>query len=256
MRRRIGQVLAVAAGLGLSVLGLSATGQVESSRPAPIVSPVRPVQLPYTAEFKITRVQTLADGSTLTRETTEVFARDSQGRWMSATTMASMAEDQTPRTNVNVNDPVARTHSFWLVPGQKATVTSMPDPATRAGCTAAVSPLLEAQPESQRIQPTVEQLGTQTIQGLEVRGSRVTHTYPPGSIGNSEQLVRTDETWFSTTPGLNGILVRQVNDDAQMGRTTREMVKFTQGEPDASVFQPPQDYEVVTQETHALVRCP
>ena len=49
--------------------------------------------------------------------------------------------------------------------------------------------------------------------------------YPAGSIGNSEELVRSDETWFSTTPGLSGILVRQINDDAQMGKITREMVK-------------------------------
>ena len=89
-----------------------------------------------------------------------------------------------------------------------------------------------------------------------MQGRRVTHTYPAGSIGNSEELVRTDETWFSTTPGLNGILVRQVNDDAQMGKITREMVKFTPGDPDPASFQPPADYEVVTQETHDEVRCP
>jgi len=37
---------------------------------------------------------------------------------------------------------------------------------------------------------------------------------------------------------------------------TRELVKFTQGEPDAALFQPPSDYEVVTQETHEEFRCP
>jgi hypothetical protein len=62
--------------------------------------------------------------------------------------------------------------------------------------------------------------------------------------------------WFSTTPGLSGINVRQVNEDPQMGKTTRELVSFSQGEPDASLFQLPADYEVVTQETHDEVRCP
>jgi hypothetical protein len=41
-----------------------------------------------------------------------------------------------------------------------------------------------------------------------------------------------------------------------MGKTTRELVSFTEGEPDAALFQAPADYEVVTQETHDEVRCP
>jgi hypothetical protein len=62
--------------------------------------------------------------------------------------------------------------------------------------------------------------------------------------------------WFSTTPGFSGINVRQVNDDPLMGKTTRELVSFSQGEPDASMFQPPADYEVATVETHDEVHCP
>jgi hypothetical protein len=81
-------------------------------------------------------------------------------------------------------------------------------------------------------------------------------TIPARTIGNSDDLVRTDEVWFSTTPGLSGFNVRQVYDDPQSGRMTRELVKFTQGEPDAALFQAPADFEVVTQETHEEFRCP
>jgi hypothetical protein len=109
---------------------------------------------------------------------------------------------------------------------------------------------------SQRQKPVTEELGIQTFQGVEAQGHRSTWTIPAGEIGNSEPLMRVDEVWFSTTLGLSGINMHQVNDDQQYGKTTREMVKFTQGEPDASLFQPPQDYEVVTQETHDEVRCP
>jgi hypothetical protein len=245
-------MVALAAGLGLS-----ATGQVTASRPRPVGAPVKAVQLPYTAEFKITRVQTLADGSTLTHESTEMVARDSQGRWMSVGTSIPLTEDQSPRSNVNVSDPVARTHSYWLVPGQKATVINMPEAgATRTSCAAPGVPSVSATAETQRAKPVVEELGTQTIEGLEVRGRRVTHKYPAGSIGNSEELVRSDETWYSAAPELQGILVRQISDDAQTGKITREMFKFTPGDPDPSMFQPPADYEVVTQETHDGVRCP
>jgi hypothetical protein len=110
--------------------------------------------------------------------------------------------------------------------------------------------------EAQRARPTTEDLGTQTFQGLQAHGQRSTWTIPAGTIGNSEPLAHTGEQWFSTTPGLSGINVHQVNDDPQRGATTRELVRFTQGEPDAAMFQLPQDYEVVVQETHDEVRCP
>ena len=38
---------------------------------------------PYTAHFRITSEQTLANGTTITRETTEINARDSQGEALS-----------------------------------------------------------------------------------------------------------------------------------------------------------------------------
>ena len=254
MRRRMGGVLMLAMAAGL---GFSAVGQVTATRPRPVGAPARVAQQPYSAEFKITRVQTLEDGSTITHESTETVARDAQGRWMSSTTTTPLSDQQTSHTNVNVNDPVARTHGFWLVPGQKATVTNMPEPgAARASCAAPPVAPASQTGEGQHIKPTTEELGTETIQGLEAKGRRVTRTYPAGSIGNSQELVRSDETWFSTTPGLSGILVRQINDDAQMGKITREMVKFTPGDPDPSVFQPPADYEVVTQETRDELRCP
>jgi len=37
---------------------------------------------------------------------------------------------------------------------------------------------------------------------------------------------------------------------------TRELVRFTQGEPDAALFQQPDGYEVVVKETRDEVHCP
>ncbi len=55
-----------------------------------------PAQPFYTAEFKTTRVQTLANGTTITRESTETRALDSQGRSMVATTEALPNGTQQP----------------------------------------------------------------------------------------------------------------------------------------------------------------
>jgi hypothetical protein len=211
-------------------------------------NPAPAARLPYTAEFKITRVQTLASGATITHESTQVVALDSQGRRMTATTDVPLAGDQTPITHVTVMDPVARTNSSWTVPGQKATVMQMPAPgASRTGCATNMQVRLpDNRTQSERPKPVMEDLGTQTIQGVEARGRRYTTTTPAGAIGNDAPLTSITETWTAIAPvGLRGLYVRQVSDDPQSGKYTRELTNFTQAEPDASVFQPPEGYEIV-----------
>jgi hypothetical protein len=136
MLGRICGMLTLAAVMGLT---LPAVGQIPVSRAktATTGSTARPTQLPYTAEFKSTRVQTLADGSTITHETTEVMARDSQGRTLNLSSVVSTAEDQSTHTTVNIDDPVARTHTYWFVPGQRVTVTNTQEAGSeRSSCDA------------------------------------------------------------------------------------------------------------------------
>ena len=261
MRERIYGILTLAAvaGWSLSAAGQIAETQLSQTRTR-AVAPANGAtheRLPYTAEFRITHVQTLADGSTITRETSEVHARDSQGRTLTISSTTPAPEDQTMHSSVNINDPVAHTHTWWTVPGQHATVTNITQAgAARSTCAASNLVAIPQPAADPRTKPLAEDLGKQTFQGVEAHGHRTSWTIPARTIGNSDDLVRTDELWLSTTPGLSGIIVRQVNDDPQSGRMTRELVKFTQGEPDAALFQPPADYEVVTQETHEEVRCP
>jgi hypothetical protein len=214
-------------------------------------------RLPYTAEFKISRVQTLASGATITHESTQVIALDSQGRRMTATTDLPLAGDQTPITRVTVMDPVARTNSSWTVPGQKATVIQMPAPGvSRTGCLTNMQVRLpDNQTQPERPKPIMEDLGTQTINGVEARGRRVTTTTPAGAIGNDAPLTSITETWTAFAPGLRGLFVRRVLDNPQTGKTTRELTNFTQAEPDASVFQPPEGYEIVNKPAPSSV-CP
>jgi hypothetical protein len=257
MRRPIRGLLtlAVVAGLALSAVGQEAAGK--QARPVPMSNAAQQARLPYTAEFKTTRVKTLADGSTITHESTEVLARDSHGRTYNLSSSISQNEEQTVHTSINISDPVAKTHTFWFVPGQRVTVVNTFDAgAASAPCGVNTTVAMPQATEERTVKPTREDLGKQTFQGIEARGNRTTTSFPAGAIGNSEPLLRTDEVWFSSTPGLSGINVRQVNDDPQTGKTTRELVKFTQGEPDLTLFQPPDGYETLTQETHAEVRCP
>jgi hypothetical protein len=257
MRRKLIVVLSLVAVSGLAVSAGGQEAQVRQSRVMPAGSAQQQARPPYTAEFKTTRVQTLADGNTITHVTTETMARDSQGRTVNMSSSNYGPDDQPVHISVNINDLAARTHTWWFVPGQRVTVQNIPEPGSgRSTCAANALAAMPHPSIDQRAKPTTEDLGKQTFQGIEAHGRRTTTTYPAGAIGNSDPLVRTDEVWFSTTPGFSGINVRQVNDDPLMGKTTRELVSFSQGEPDASMFQPPADYEVATVETHDEVHCP
>lgn len=94
----------------------------------------------------------------------------------------------------------------------------------------------------------MEDLGTETIAGIEARGRRTVTTTPAGAIGNNEPLVRTSEMWTAVAPGLRGLVASQVSDDPQSGKTDKELVNLNQSEPDPSVFEPPAEYEIVSKD--------
>jgi hypothetical protein len=86
-----------------------------------------------------------------------------------------------------------------------------------------------------------ESLSTQTIEGVEVEGTRVTITIPAGKIGNDRPIVTVNERWYS--PELQ-VIVLSKNSDPRMGETTYRLTNIVRIEPDPSPFQVPADYRV------------
>jgi len=238
--------LVALAGLAFLVSGQAASQVARSHTPVTTGTNVRAAKVPYTAEYKITHLQTLADGTTITRETAEVKALDSQGRRMTATTITS--GDRAPTTNVMVFDPVARTQTFWYSPGKVAHVLQMSVPAAERHCLPITRDDVSvvSGPKSKF---TSEDLGTESIQGIEARGRRYTTTIPAGAAGNDAPLVSTSERWTALTVGLGGLVVRDIRNDPRQGNTTRELTNLTQGDPDPTTFQPPEGYEIVTKDS-------
>jgi hypothetical protein len=233
----------------VSALALPVAGQVTRSRPsATTETHVRTAPVPYTAEYRITRVQVLANGTTITRESKDVKALDSQGRRMTALTVTSESGDHAEVTHVFVFDPVAHTQTHWTSPGTRATVTPMLAPGTAHTCSPMAPDPDNVHVTGPHSTSTTENLGTAEIQGVEARGRRITRTIPAGAVGNEEPLVTTKEIWNAIAVGLNGLLVRDVTDDPRMGKSTRELTQLTQGDPDPATFQPPEGYEIVTRD--------
>jgi hypothetical protein len=233
--------------LGAILVWVSAA--MPGSVPAQIVrGRVSQLASPYTAEYRITHTQRLADGNLIDLESKEVVAVDSQHRRMTAKTGTLVPGGDPLGTRVIVTDPVAGTLSVWTSPGQRATVDAMPAFGAPRDCPPNPTRGGGVNSGSARIsrpKAVVEDLGTDTIQGIEARGTRRTTTIPAGDVGNQAPLVSTRETWIAVARTLGDLVVREISDDPRSGRTTRELVSLEQREPDETVFQPPADYEIV-----------
>jgi hypothetical protein len=219
-------------------------------------------------------VQTLANGTTITRVSSETRARDSQNRTLNANTQAPVLANHPSVTFFRVHDPVDNSDISWISNTKTAKVVKRPSADQRTGCWATdsgstrtsfggVPPKMPSGTivSSQTVTPAGgnprpsaqdvkrEDLGTSSIMGVEVKGTLVTRTTPAGEIGNDAPLVSTTESWFA--PSLQ-MSLRDVWDSPQTGKRTSEVVSLSLSEPDPSTFQPPEGYEVVTETMHQV----
>jgi hypothetical protein len=253
---RIGQVVSGFAGfalmLGLGQGLLAQTGTAGTSGSVAITStsgsgPMGTAGAPYTAICKTTRVQRLANGTTITHTNTVKEARDSTGRTYRETRpeIAQGAEGEAPNfVFVNVHDPVNRINITWNSNSKEATVIHMPEPGLmrRVESPTAqenVAPAPMVRPEA--IKPQIERLGTKTINGVEATGTRTTRVIPAGREGNDQPLTVTRENWFS--PELK-LMVMSISDDPRNGTSTMELTDIERAEPDPALFQVPEGYAV------------
>ena len=84
-----------------------------------------------------------------------------------------------------------------------------------------------------------EELGTQTIEGINAVGTRTTITIPAGEIGNERAIEIVDERWFS--PDLKTIVMTR-HSDPRAGETVYRLTNIIRAEPDHSLFEVPGDY--------------
>ena len=234
----------------------------------------------YTEEFKIDSVNQTADGKTKTYETTYLQAMDSHRRRMGMTIHYPETGNGTAAVNGSISDPENGTQTEWESRTKRAVVAKWPPVERRYGCwqtdegrprvsfgfrpSTAVDPQLEGDrtsgatsPDSaidlERKGPVHEDLGVQTIKGVEAHGERWTWPASTDEAVDEKRPFITNEQWVAIDPRL---LVRQVVEyPFKPGRTktySQDLVKLTMGEPDAEMFEPPEGYEIVTEEMHEV----
>jgi len=195
---------------------------------------------PYSAQVVTETTQTLADGNRIDQKRTAFVYRDSQGRTRreeSLPALGPVTASGDVHHAIFVNDPVAGVH-YVFEPDQKIAHKMSP-----TGDVKYVHEHVAGMHGSAKLadQPVTESLGTQTMEGLTVTGTRTTHTIPAGAIGNEKPIQIVLESWYSQDLQM---VIYSERTDPRMGETVYHVTNIQRTEPDASLFQVPSDYTV------------
>jgi TonB family protein len=188
--------------------------------------------LPFSAKVELETVSQLRDGTQITHKTYNLDARDSAGRTHNEMRNWITAEGEEPRlTRVELYDPTTRTRTdlFPLTKLARQWVVGVAAQATPAAGT--------ANPETTR-----EEIGTDTLEGLPVKGARVTETYATGALGNDRPLTIVTEYWYAAELRINLLTKRT---DPRYGVQTVRVTELERQEPDAALFAIGGLYKVV-----------
>lgn len=206
------------------------------------------LNLPYTADYDVSSVQHLADGTTIVRHITGHAARSSAGvERLEGTAIQNNPNANAPGTQIWILDRTQHTAILLNTKLKTATLTRLPPDATVAVSFTPTSPGQQPAPRVPKPENlTTESLGTRVEDGIDLIGRRVTSTIPTGAIGNEEPFLVTTETW--SAPQLK-LVVSRAEHDPRIGEIDMKMTNLTRNEPDPALFQVPPDYKLTEQHT-------
>jgi hypothetical protein len=191
---------------------------------------------PFSAKTTTEWTRTLADGSTMTTRLEANLARDSRGRIYRErhSFVPANSDRKSPLNEVHIYDPRTLSQALCSVRTMECVLTDyfpMTFFETRA-----------AGPNSDGTRTlTRESLGSDTMEGLYVTGTRETTTISPGVLGNEQAMVSTREFWYSEQLQTNLAVTRI---DPREGKQVIRLSNLSLAEPDAQLFDLPMGYSV------------
>ncbi|RRA47899.1 hypothetical protein [Acidipila sp. EB88] len=196
---------------------------------------------PFIANTATVWTRILPDGTTVTLRLNARIARDSQGRvYRERRSLVPAADTSTdaPLKATDVYDPVAHTQTLCYLATHQCVVYpylhAPTEPHTPpAGWDAAHTRLLVR-----------ESIGTNTLDGLDVLGTRETLTLNPGVVGNERPLTTTKEFWYAPELATNLAVTRN---DPREGTQQILLSNVTRAEPQPTWFQPPSGFTLQAQ---------
>jgi hypothetical protein len=226
---------------------------------------------PFCATVMTEHTQSLADGNRIHTTDSSTLCRDGEGRTRreaGLNLLGATQQTSAPRL-ITITDPAAGVR--YLLDTENKIAQKMPlmpeGAVTTAGGEAHLPEkqvmiyqrtggpgpggpdvffndvtIKKAGADSGETVPKSENLGDQTIDGVHVTGTRMTHIIPAGKMGNEKPITVTSERWYS--PELKATISTK-HDDPWAGELKTDLKNITTAEPDPSLFSVPADYKVL-----------
>ncbi|MFZ0392535.1 MAG: hypothetical protein WCF17_04955 [Terracidiphilus sp.] len=216
--------------LGVATVCVPAVAQ-NASRSGQVHTRIQGIQIPavsnapFTARIVVTWDQPLANGGTLSRKYYTMVARDSRGRVHRETRAFVPADSgaEPPLEKSIILDPVAGSRTVCAQATMICTRTAFnPRPV--------LAPNIAAGGDDKSAN-----LGTRTMEGLNVQGTRKTTAAADGS-----RTIQND-SWYSPDLGIDLSVVRR---SPQTGTVTIDVKDLKRGEPARSMFAIPSGYQL------------
>src|SRR5580658_7550782 len=191
---------------------------------------------PFSGRDSIEWTRKLEDGSLVTTRLTALLARDSQGRIRRerVSFVPANSNEQSKVMETIILDPTEHTRTTCTIATRHCTITGYYMPVK-------FTPVAAGPLDNGTRYLTRESLGTNTVDELNVVGTRETLTISAGAIGNSQPVVTTREFWYSSDLEINLSVTRK---DPREGTQVIQLVDLSRSEPDPSLFQVPSDFAI------------
>lgn len=188
---------------------------------------------PFSAETVIEDTRRLFDGTTVTKTNKGAFYRDAAGRTRREQPLEMVGgvsiagADGKPQMLVFINDFGAKTQYFLDINNKVARQHGIGgNPPNEPGT-----------PPNAK----TESLGTKTIEGVQVEGTRVTFEIPAGQLGNDKPIEVVSEKWFSQELQM---IVYSRHLDPVAGEHVFKLVNIKRTEPSADLFAVPSGFRI------------
>jgi hypothetical protein len=194
---------------------------------------------PLSATVNIETTQVLSNGTHVDQKETENIARDSAGRTrreMTLSHIGPLAASGQAAHVAFIRDPGAG-KNYILNEDKKTVATMVRAENPNGNGEGRGEGMRQRGGDNANVQTT--SLGTKTIDGLTVEGTRTTRTIPAGQIGNDKPIVITREEWYSQDLQM---VVSSTRTDPRFGTTTYQLTNINRGEPAESLFEVPAGY--------------
>lgn len=187
---------------------------------------------PFSAETVMENTRRLYDGSTVTAQNKGAIYRDGAGRTrreQPLETVGGFSLGDASRKLIFITDASDGTQYF--LDANRKTARKIPLNANRP-----------PQPRESE-EGKIESLGTKTLEGVSVEGTRTTIEIPAGKLGNDKSLQVVTERWYSSDL-QTVIMTRHV--DPLIGEQIFRLTNIKRIEPPRELFAVPTDYRIET----------